>query len=47
MQMKPGFTDYQPQPKYFGALSKLEGKKCQNVSKDNYNKVWGFLSSLS
>ena len=25
-QVKPGFTSYQPQPKYSWALSKIEGK---------------------
>ena len=25
-QVKPGFTNYQPQPKYSWALSKIEGK---------------------
>ena len=25
-QVKPGFTNYQPQPKYSLALSKIEGK---------------------
>ena len=29
-QVKPGFTNYQPQPKYSWALSKIEGKVRQN-----------------
>ena len=33
-QLKPGFTNYQPQPKYSWALSKIEGKnKRQKQSK--------------
>ena len=37
-QVKPGFTNYQPQPKYSWALSKIEGKgklvktKCLKIS---------------
>ena len=34
-QVKPGFTTYQPQPKYSWALSKMKGKiqKFQDISK--------------
>ena len=36
-QVKPGFTNYQPQPKYSWALSKIEGKgelgKCKDLWK--------------
>ena len=33
-QVKPGFTNYQPQPKYSWALSKIEGKGKLGITKD-------------
>ena len=33
-QVKPGFTNYQPQPKYSWALSKIEGKGKLGKTKD-------------
>ena len=32
-QVKPGFTNYQPQPKYSWAISKIEGKPKGKVGK--------------
>ena len=41
-QVKPGFTNYQPQPKYSWALSKIEAKRekiQQNQKLQYYEKI--------
>ena len=53
-QVKPGFTNYQPQPKYSWALSKIEGKGKLGKTKDLWKrseklnnsenvKIWNIL----
>ena len=47
-QVKPGFTNYQPQPEYSWALSEIEGKGKLTKTKDLWNrsaklKIWKFL----
>ena len=37
-QVKPGFTNYQPQPKYSWALSKIEGKGKLGKTKDLWKR---------
>ena len=39
-QVKPGFTNYQPQPKYSRALSKIEWKRKLVKTKDLLEEIW-------